>query len=282
MKKHKRPTEVSDTGCVRETTNGRGAFELISPFALERLAKLAEWGKINRGDRNWEKGCQFGRCVQSIFRHLMKYEMGEPDEEHDDNLAAIVFWAQALMHYQEMIKRGLLPASLNDLPCYAPKAGPIAVQPDGFEQVVDVCCVPAAGISPEASCSRPLRIYVSGPITACSEKEYLANCTRAALIGEELERRGHVVFVPHNYRPEGQVHDGSYSLKYDGYLRLDMSIIKRWADSLFFIAPSRGADMELCEAERLGKIVFKSLADVPYVADPKSVDAEQGPVRDAL
>lgn len=261
----KHPTEISETGCVREVTDGRGAYELISPFALERLAKLAEWGKINRGERNWEKGCKFGRCAQSIFRHLMKVMMGEPDEEHDDNLAAIMFWAQVMMHYEEMIKRGLLPASLNDLPDYAPKAEPSEATPGGLEEVVDVCCVPVVGIPPEAVCSRPLRIYVSGPITACSETEYLANCTRAALIGEELERRGHVVFVPHNYRPEGQVHDGSYSSKYDGYLRLDMSIIKLWADSLFFIAPSRGANMELAKAEELGLIVFRSLADVPYV-----------------
>jgi hypothetical protein len=35
------------------------------------------------------------------------------------HLAAIVFGAQALMHYREMIDRGLLSAELDDMPKYS-------------------------------------------------------------------------------------------------------------------------------------------------------------------
>jgi hypothetical protein len=45
----------------------------------------------------------------------MKYQQGKRDEDH---LAAIMFNAMALIHYEEMIERGLLPAELNDMPNY--------------------------------------------------------------------------------------------------------------------------------------------------------------------
>jgi len=57
----------------------------------------------------------FSRCVASLKRHLMKFQQGLKDEDH---LAAIMFNAMALIHYEEMIERGVLPASLNDMPSY--------------------------------------------------------------------------------------------------------------------------------------------------------------------
>ena len=45
----------------------------------------------------------------------MKYQQGLRDEDH---LAAIMFNAMALIHYEEMIERGVLPAELNDIPFY--------------------------------------------------------------------------------------------------------------------------------------------------------------------
>ena len=59
----------------------------------------------------------FSRCVASLKRHLMKYQQGKRDEDH---LAAIMFNAMALIHYEEMIERGRLPAELNDMPNYGP------------------------------------------------------------------------------------------------------------------------------------------------------------------
>lgn len=114
------PTEVLPSGCVRQITGGRGTYELLSPFVLERDAKLYEWGARaeNRGHRNWEKGAPFSRCVQSMFRHLVRFMMRKPDKPGEDNLAAVRFWAGAIMHYQEMIRQGLLPPELDDLPTY--------------------------------------------------------------------------------------------------------------------------------------------------------------------
>jgi hypothetical protein len=71
--------------------------------------------------RNWENGMPFSRCVASLKRHVMKFQHGKRDEDH---LAAIMFNAMALIHYEEMIERGLLPATLNDMPHYQPVAKP--------------------------------------------------------------------------------------------------------------------------------------------------------------
>jgi hypothetical protein len=74
-------------------------------------------GAAKYAERNWERGMPFSRCVASLKRHLMKYQQGKRDEDH---LAAIMFNAMALIHYEEMIERGLLPADLNDMPDYRP------------------------------------------------------------------------------------------------------------------------------------------------------------------
>jgi len=77
-------------------------------------------GAKKYAERNWENGMPFSRCVASLKRHLMKYQQGLKDEDH---LAAIMFNAMALIHYEEMIERGMLPAELNDMPHYLPPAG---------------------------------------------------------------------------------------------------------------------------------------------------------------
>ena len=51
----------------------------------------------------------------SACRHLDDYLEGKDDEDH---LAAAFWNIQGLIHTEEMIKRGLLPKSLNDLRTY--------------------------------------------------------------------------------------------------------------------------------------------------------------------
>lgn len=132
---------TGESGCVRQKSTGRGRFDLIPPFAMERLAKLYEWGAENRGDRNWEKGCPFSRCIESMERHICKLKQRTPDEDHDDNLAAIAFWAIAMMEYEEMMKRGILPQSLDDMPHYDHVAKvSTAIVPSYVKNIRDCYC----------------------------------------------------------------------------------------------------------------------------------------------
>ena len=110
---------------IRDTADDKPRPDLISPFAEERQGHWLRMGAAKYAERNWEKGMNFTRCVASLKRHLMKFQQGLKDEDH---LAAIMFNAMALIHYEEMIERGLLPAELNDMPSYQPLAGRLEIR----------------------------------------------------------------------------------------------------------------------------------------------------------
>lgn len=247
MPQTRRETEVLKTGCVRQKTGGRGAYELFSPFALERDAKLMEWGANHRGHRNWEKGCPYSRCVQSLRRHLNEFILRRPDEDHGDHLAAIRFWAGALIHYEEMIKRGGLPPELDDLPHYEHQEFPCPSS------------IPS-NMKPTREKATPLRIYVAGPISNTNSTVVKKNFEFGAALGRRLEKKGHLVFTPHNYQVFNV--DPDY---YEYLLRLDLSIIKRWANAMFFIGPSPGADRELALAKECGHLIFYTESEVPIL-----------------
>lgn len=106
------------SGAKRDNNVGKGAYELISPLALRRLAKVYEKGIKNKGARNWEKGIPFSRCIQSAIRHIYQHLEGMRDEDH---LMQACFNLFAVAHYEVAIARGLLPKELNDLPKYFKK-----------------------------------------------------------------------------------------------------------------------------------------------------------------
>jgi hypothetical protein len=106
------------TGAVRDTNNDKPRPELVSPFALERLAQLYAEGANKYADRNWEKGMPYTRVIASLERHILKYKQGLRDEDH---LAAAAWNVFALMHYDAMIELGILPTTLDDMPDYRPR-----------------------------------------------------------------------------------------------------------------------------------------------------------------
>ena len=95
---------------IREPSTGKGRYDLITPFGIDRLAKWYELGAQKYADRNWEKGIPFSRYVDSAKRHLNKFVMGMEDEDH---LAAACWNIMAIMHHQEL---GQL--ELDDMPHY--------------------------------------------------------------------------------------------------------------------------------------------------------------------
>lgn len=102
-----------DDKAIREPADGKGRFDLISPFALMRLAKHYEAGAKKYASRNWEKGMPFSRYLDSAMRHLNKYLMGMEDEDH---LAAAAWNIIAIMHHEELDQW-----DLDDLPHYLRK-----------------------------------------------------------------------------------------------------------------------------------------------------------------
>lgn len=89
-----------DTGAVRDIQEGKGRFDLIPYEGLMRLAQHYENGLKKYGERNWEKGIPISGCINSAFRHVLKYIAGWNDEDH---LAAIAWNVFAIMHFEKHI-----------------------------------------------------------------------------------------------------------------------------------------------------------------------------------
>ena len=92
-------------------------------------------------------------CVASLTRHLEAYKLGMTDEDH---AAAIRTNAGFILHFEEEIKAGRLPASLDDMPKYEQQhpqvTGMDLARPESDESVVAVVEV-----------ERPT-FYVAGPM----------------------------------------------------------------------------------------------------------------------
>lgn len=105
-----------ESGAVRDTTTGKGRFDLISPELYFRISKWAELGATKYSDRNWEKGMPISRCYDSCMRHLVKYLDGWDDEDH---LAAVAWNAMAIMHFEKH------NPELQDIPSWLNKKGEV-------------------------------------------------------------------------------------------------------------------------------------------------------------
>jgi len=103
------------TGAVRDTAEEKPRPDLFSPFAEERVGEWLRLGAVKYTERNWEHGIPNSRCFASLRRHAMRYQQGDRSEDH---LAAVIFNAMAIIHNEEMIRRDVLPAELDDMPTY--------------------------------------------------------------------------------------------------------------------------------------------------------------------
>ena len=90
--------EQYDSGAVRDTRAGKARYDLVSPWALRRIALLYERGAAKYDDRNWEAGMPFCRFLDSAMRHLQQYLMGDTTEDH---LAAVAWNVMAIIHFEE-------------------------------------------------------------------------------------------------------------------------------------------------------------------------------------
>lgn len=52
-------------------------MSLLSPFALEEIAKVMTYGKQKYGANNWRNGLAFSRLIAAVMRHLNAYQKGQ-------------------------------------------------------------------------------------------------------------------------------------------------------------------------------------------------------------
>lgn len=100
-----------ENGFVRDIQKGKGRFDLLPWRAIWELAKHCEEGAEKYGERNIDKGCPQNRLLDSAFRHLAKYMLGETDEEH----LRAAFWNIAWALEQDLNRPDMqnIPSRLN-------------------------------------------------------------------------------------------------------------------------------------------------------------------------
>lgn len=114
--------EQFSTGAKRHISRGKGMPTLVSPIVEDMLAKHCEGGiEAGYSPRNWEQGIPLSRTFDAAKRHTREEQEGLTDENH--GIAACWNW-MVYLHTKEMIRRGLLPEKLDDMPNYVPKQCP--------------------------------------------------------------------------------------------------------------------------------------------------------------
>lgn len=116
--------------------------------------------------------------------------------------------------------------------------------------------------------NEPLRIYIAGPYSPVNEnkhsciQEAAQNVDKAISVGLKLMKKGHYVFIPHLSH---FVHTHHECDREWPWYDIDNTFLKYWANALFYIGSSKGADNELKYAKKLGYLTYLRLEDVPEV-----------------
>jgi len=98
-------------------------------------------------------------------------------------------------------------------------------------------------------------IYISGPLT---KGGVLKNVKNAIAIGEELTKLDYLVFIPHLFYFWNKQHEHTWRY----WMKIDLEWVKR-CDGLYRIeGESRGANIEVCEANHFGIPVFYSIKEL--------------------
>ena len=85
-------------GAVRDTAEGKGQQNLIVLEMIERLGVLLGEGAYKYSPHNWKAGIPYSRCMDSLIRHVFKYNAGMDDEDHLACAAANIMF---LMWYEK-------------------------------------------------------------------------------------------------------------------------------------------------------------------------------------
>lgn len=115
-KKHEKDKFI--TGSVRDSSDGKPSYLLVSPIALLALATHCTEGAKHYGANNWAKGQPLKRIFDSLERHIQSVKLGFDNEKH---MSGVIWNAMAFIHTKELIECGDLPKELDDMPKYSAK-----------------------------------------------------------------------------------------------------------------------------------------------------------------
>lgn len=80
-------------------------MSLLSPFALEEIAKVMTFGAKKYSANNWRQGFKYTRILAAVLRHLMAYQRGEA-KDPETGLSHLAHASCGLMMLLEFEKTG--------------------------------------------------------------------------------------------------------------------------------------------------------------------------------
>lgn len=80
------------TGAVRDSSDGKGRFDLLPWYGIWEVAKHCEQGALHYGERNVDKGIPAHSLLDSAARHLARLIAGETNEDHARAAAWNILW----------------------------------------------------------------------------------------------------------------------------------------------------------------------------------------------
>ena len=89
---------IFETGSQRDDDTNKPLVNHLSAYLRLRFGYLLRMGANKYGKNNWQKGQPTEAAIESLHRHLAKYELGDRNEDH---LSAIVFNVQLIMKNEE-------------------------------------------------------------------------------------------------------------------------------------------------------------------------------------
>lgn len=108
------------TETARRYNSGKTRHDLMSPWAIEEVAKVMTYGAnkytvkddkgnvVDSGDRNWEKGQLWSTPIASLRRHFLAFEMGEDFDPESKlyHMAHVAWNALAILHFYKTYPQG--------------------------------------------------------------------------------------------------------------------------------------------------------------------------------
>jgi hypothetical protein len=95
----KQSKRVFETGSQRDDDTNKPLVNHLDPYVRMRFGYLLRMGANKYEKNNWQKGQPDEAALESLHRHLAKYELGDRKEDH---LSAIIFNVQLLMKNEQM------------------------------------------------------------------------------------------------------------------------------------------------------------------------------------
>jgi hypothetical protein len=89
---------VFESGSQRDDDTDKPLVNHLTAYLRLRFGYLLRMGANKYGKNNWQKGQPTETALESLHRHLAKYEIGDRSEDH---LSAIIFNVQLIMKNEE-------------------------------------------------------------------------------------------------------------------------------------------------------------------------------------